>query len=303
MIGLVDSTGTSVVEYNYDAWGKNLFTTGTLATTLGQVNPFRYRGYYFDTESGFYYLQSRYYDPKTGRFINADDTSILQMTQGELLGGNLYAYCGNCPVNMVDDNGHLPKWITDFTRGFIDGFGNAAKGLLNAFLQPLQTLKSILSLKNFISGWFSGLTVGWRILYSIVRGNFYKAGVLYGGHIFRGFVVLVTWAVGQAFVKIAGVIRQTVAVKDLINSVNKFKLSNTITKHIPVRPYMNSTQIIQNIMKAAKPVKDASLKNGYKWSVQGTWWQRGWANVKTGTWELVVDANTKTIVHMLFKPN
>ncbi|MHB1454802.1 MAG: RHS repeat-associated core domain-containing protein [Saccharofermentanales bacterium] len=114
--GFIDSNGTSVVEYNYDAWGKIISTTGTLATTLGQANPFRYRGYYFDTESGFYYLQSRYYDPNTGRFISADDTSILQMTQGELLGGNLYAYCGNCPILYTDplgDFGGIKKLIFD----------------------------------------------------------------------------------------------------------------------------------------------------------------------------------------------
>ena len=107
MISLIDSAGTSVVEYTYDAWGRVFPATGTLASTLGQANPFRYRGYYFDTESGFYYLQSRYYDPMTGRFINADDTSILQMTQGELLGGNLYAYCGNNGVMNVDPDGYV----------------------------------------------------------------------------------------------------------------------------------------------------------------------------------------------------
>ena len=77
---------------------------------VGTANPFRYRGYYYDNESGFYYLQSRYYDPVTGRFLNADGT----LNSGtHFTGFNLFAYCWNNPVNMVDDNGELPKWIVD----------------------------------------------------------------------------------------------------------------------------------------------------------------------------------------------
>ena len=157
------------------------------------------------------------------------------MTQGELLGGNLYAYCGNCPVNMVDNNGHLPKWITDFTRGFIDGFGNAAKGLLNAFLQPLQTLKSILSLKNFISGWFSGLTIGWSILFKIVKGDFYNAGVLYGGHIFQAVVVLITYGA----VKVAGKIKTMLTSTSLWGNLSK-------AAQYGLKPYYTLKTLIKN---------------------------------------------------------
>jgi RHS repeat-associated protein len=85
-------------------------TTDRIAASL---NPFRYRGYYFDTETGFYSLQSRYYDPEIGRFINADDTDILGVEQGSLLQYNLFAYCLNNPVNRTDDSGYLsmPNWL------------------------------------------------------------------------------------------------------------------------------------------------------------------------------------------------
>ena len=73
VIGLIDSSGNQVVSYTYDPWGKVLSVTGTLGTTIGEKNPIRYRGYYYDSETEFYYLQSRYYDPETGRFINADN--------------------------------------------------------------------------------------------------------------------------------------------------------------------------------------------------------------------------------------
>ena len=67
-----DTNGNVVVEYTYDSWGKLISITGSLASTIGVKNPFRYRGYYYDTETSLYYLQARYYDPDICRFISAD---------------------------------------------------------------------------------------------------------------------------------------------------------------------------------------------------------------------------------------
>ena len=78
-----------------------------MATTLGQLNPLRYRGYVYDQETGFYYLQSRYYDPEMGRFINADNANILEARQDEPLGLNLFAYCDNNPINYFDPTGEI----------------------------------------------------------------------------------------------------------------------------------------------------------------------------------------------------
>ena len=99
VIGIINSNGATVVEYKYDAWGNILSVTGSLASTLGAANPFRYRGYYYDTESGWYYLNSRFYDPQVGRFINAD--SYVSTGQG-LSGYNMFAYCLNNPVVRID---------------------------------------------------------------------------------------------------------------------------------------------------------------------------------------------------------
>jgi RHS repeat-associated protein len=111
IIGILNSAGTSVVSYTYDSWGNPISTTGTSAATIGVDNPFRYRGYYFDSETGLFYVGSRYYDPVTSRYLNADDTDILT-AQDELLGKNLFAYCTNNPVNNSDDTGYwkLPNW-------------------------------------------------------------------------------------------------------------------------------------------------------------------------------------------------
>ena len=109
VLGLVDSNGNEVVRYTYDAWGKILSTTGSLASSLGALNPFRYRGYIYDTETGLYYLRSRYYNPTWQRFINAD----------ALVKGNLFNYCSGNPVAYADHPGHAKTLtyynITPFT--------------------------------------------------------------------------------------------------------------------------------------------------------------------------------------------
>lgn len=77
IIGLFDGTDTQVVSYTYGSWGKLVNINWCLKDTVSVKNLYRYRGYYYDTETGFYSLLSRYYDPEIGRFINADDTSYL----------------------------------------------------------------------------------------------------------------------------------------------------------------------------------------------------------------------------------
>ena len=96
-----------MASYCYDAWGKILSSSGDLA----ELNPLRYRGYVYDQETGFYYLQSRYYDPAIGRFINADDVANLG-AEATLLTLDLFSYCANNPVNRydLDGNASLPNW-------------------------------------------------------------------------------------------------------------------------------------------------------------------------------------------------
>ena len=116
VVAILDATGAEVVTYTYDAWGNILTIGGSKATTLGQDNPLRYRGYVYDQETGLYYLQSRYYDPEMGRFISAD--SFTSTGQG-FTGNNMFAYCGNNPVNYLDPEGQdmgaaLDWWLSLF---------------------------------------------------------------------------------------------------------------------------------------------------------------------------------------------
>lgn len=101
ILGIYDDSGNVCAEYSYDAWGR--CTIKGHASDFAQMNPFRYRGYYYDRETGWYYLNSRYYDPEVGRFINADDISYIQPT--DINGLNLFAYCGNNPVMYTDPSG------------------------------------------------------------------------------------------------------------------------------------------------------------------------------------------------------
>ena len=120
VIRIYDGAGAVVANYNYDAWGNVISVTDangatiTDSTHIANVNPLRYRGYYFDSEIGLYYLQSRYYDPVVKRFINADS---LVGANKDILGNNVFAYCSNNPVNYSDPTGHgivknAIKWIS-----------------------------------------------------------------------------------------------------------------------------------------------------------------------------------------------
>ena len=109
VIAIVNASGTKLVEYQYDAWGKVTVASGSNAN-LAAKNPFRYRGYYYDSETGFYYLQSRYYDPQTGRFLNAD---AYADTGDTVLSTNMFAYCENNPVNGADPSGEDAIWLQD----------------------------------------------------------------------------------------------------------------------------------------------------------------------------------------------
>lgn len=127
VIAVANASGVVLTQYTYDAWGNTLTVTGN--TTVAGINPFRYRSYVYDAETGLYYLNSRYYSPKLGRFISADSL----INQGSILGNNMFAYCENNPVNMSDADGNLPKWITGALNVISGAVQMAAGAALGAF--------------------------------------------------------------------------------------------------------------------------------------------------------------------------
>jgi len=126
IVAVYNSNGTKIGTYTYDAWGNFTITltediTPADEAVVNTYNPFRYRGYYYDVETGLYYLQSRYYNPQWGRFINAD--GYVSTGQG-LLGNNMFAYCNNNPVMGIDPQGDITvsKGFTFSLGGFGAGY-------------------------------------------------------------------------------------------------------------------------------------------------------------------------------------
>ena len=113
VVGIVDSAGSLVVEYKYDAWGKPTLvrTLTTAYEVLAELNPFRYRGYVYDEETGLHYLRSRYYCPLIFRFVNADT----------YIWGHVYYYTGNNPINSIDVNGRLFSKIKEMAENIVNG--------------------------------------------------------------------------------------------------------------------------------------------------------------------------------------
>lgn len=156
----IDNAGNLVVRYTYDTWGKLLSIAGSLASTVGEKNPYRYRGYRYGTETGLYYLNSHYYNPDWGRFINAD--SQLNPSLG-LLGINMFAYCGN----NIDLDGHAFMFITGAIgaiAGAVIGVVAAAKSGKNVWAggQPAQKAAETFSKVTLAGTTIANTPIGWQ---------------------------------------------------------------------------------------------------------------------------------------------
>ncbi|MBR7177764.1 MAG: hypothetical protein IKD26_06100 [Clostridia bacterium] len=165
---------TKVAEYAYDAYGKCTIVTDTY--NIARANPFRYRGYYWDSDLELYYLMSRYYDPQTGRFINADS---LEYLDSETIGGlNLYSYCGNNPVMYADPSGHIAISTLILCSLALIGLGLTIGGVAsdnNLMTAIGLTMVAIPALVSGIGALFSG-----AIYLSIIGGITATAGLFTG---------------------------------------------------------------------------------------------------------------------------
>ena len=148
VVQIIDEGGVLQAEYVYSPWGEIISAEGDLA----EINPLRYRGYYYDSETGFYYLQSRYYDPQNHRFINAD--TYASTDSGDAIACNMFAYCGNNPVMRGDEDGEVWSKLVCMLVG-------AAVGALTSALATLTTGGSGRDvLKSAVVGAFAGGVIG-----------------------------------------------------------------------------------------------------------------------------------------------
>ena len=167
IIAIEAGANQPVVNYVYDAWGNHKMVdangdeinASSPYYEIAQANPFRYRSYYFDTETGFYYLPARYYDPAIGRFISQDDYSYLDP---ETINGlNLYAYCLNNPVMYSDPNGHFAITLTAILIGMVTGaaIGFGASAYMD-YADDGQIFNGSTGWKEYLGGTLLGTGVG-----------------------------------------------------------------------------------------------------------------------------------------------
>ena len=173
---IVDGALESRLKCSYDAWGNLTINSDYTVNVdgysrpLSRLNPFYYRGYYYDVETQFYYLQTRYYDPALGRFINPDTIDYLDPES--INGLNLYAYCNNNPIMYTDPTGHMPKWLKG-TLKFLGAVGivvgvtaltvftaGAAAWVLGASTAMIGSVMSGAAIGGLVAG---GLEIGMQL--------------------------------------------------------------------------------------------------------------------------------------------
>jgi len=161
VISIIDIYGDTKVKYTYDAWGKCSIPFDSSNILIGDINPFRYRGYYYDDETNLYYLQSRYYNPEVGRFVNCDEVSYLEINE-LWLSYNLYAYCENEPINNGDHSG---KWLLRVICSVAAGavFGGVALAICN-LLKLTKKQKKRISLAFSALGVLLGALLGVKVI-------------------------------------------------------------------------------------------------------------------------------------------
>ena len=192
IIGLLDKDGKAVVRYTYDSWGQVVKIEGTLKDKVGARNPFRYKGYYYDVETGLYYCRSRYYDPAIRRFISADDTQVLRDNLDMLGEKNLYAYCDDNPITRSDSDGQLWHKLVEIAAGAVIG---AALNVVTGGIAATVTGQKY-TLKDMMAAAAAGAIAGG---FSVAKHSSLKVlGAIAGGLFSAGYTILCSYTRGDS---------------------------------------------------------------------------------------------------------
>ena len=282
------ATGQIVATYSYDAWGKCTVTNAT-GYAVGDKNPFRYRGYYYDTETGFYYVSSRYYDPEIGRFINADDIAYLGM--GGLTSYNLFAYCGNNPVMGYDPYGTFDwssfgkgaGWLAIGITAICVGVSVLTCGVAAPAMMAVAAVTvtaGALTAVNGVSELGEAATGHNFVRDDVFRGN-EKAYDVYSN---------TTAAVAEIGTAICGgwTAKNAPRIK-AYNNIQNYNYTGTISDvtHMS-RPYANSVLTQKQVIKYGKMTKDSF---GYVFSAMGS------VNGKEKLWRLGINTAKGLVWH------
>ena len=289
--GLVDANGASVVNYFYDSWGNMLNITGSMAASLGRDNPYRFKGYYYDEETGMYYLKSRYYQPEICRFISADDENVLNIEQGNLNQFNLYLYCLNNSVNRVDETGNIS--VSALLRGLGNAFtgfsaiGIGATVIACGVATPVMLGIAVATVAVGVLTTVNGASD----LGEAFAGKNVVKDVVFNGNTkkYNTYSAAVATAATIGTIVCGGWVAKNIPRIKAYNNVQNYKYTKTISdaKHMR-RVYNNSTLIQKQIIKYGKMQKDSF---GYVFSVKGN------VNGRTAVWRLGINVKRKMVWH------
>ena len=314
VISLHEPDGNTVARYIYDAWGnhKVLDDDGVENTNLsfiGNINPIRYRGYYYDVETKLYYLNTRYYDPETGRFISADTLSIIDETQADINGLNLYMYCGNNPVMRIDPSGMA--WWNPFTWSqetwtkigltvlvvaavvalsiATAGAGAAVTGMIGGFWGAV--------IGGAVGGAISG-AIGGAALSIISQGITNGYGNIDWGAV--GIATLIGAGTGALFGGIVGGFRYVRAVNHLkSNGFSADKIDDIMSsfKGTPkLKTIKSGTTVFRVHGGSAGPVSNWVSPKTYSNPIQAFALKAEWGNTATELSKIVLTENVKVLV-------
>ena len=302
VVRIVNASGVTVGTYSYDAWGKVTVNYGSVsnATTITDANPLRYRGYYYDTESGFYYLQSRYYDPQIGRFINADDTAYLG-ADGTPLGYNLFAYCKNKPVMGYDPSGAFDwgslaqggGWLATGVAALVVGVSVLTCGVAAPAMMAVAAITVAAGAATAVNGVS-------EIGEAFTGYNAVRDGVFQGNSTAYNVYAYSTAAVAQVGAAICGGWMAKNAPRiEAYNNIQNYEYGNSAARHIGQRSYYDSTLLQKQIIKYGNMTNEG---NGvYTFRISGSSFNAVQQSMHQGTWELTVINSMKLIGHFLLE--
>ena len=307
---IFNANGYLVARYVYDAWGNHTVydANGNINTDenfIGNINPFRYRSYYYDTETKLYFLKTRYYDPEVGRFISPD--SIEYLDPETINGLNLYAYCLNNPIGYSDPYGTW-SW-SSFWRGLgyiITGVGAIVAGALvmasGVALVPMLIAAGV----TIGAGALTTINGAAEIGEAIGGYNYMKDGVFGGNTAAYNIYAGVTDGIAMVGSIICGAWLKVNAPRiQAYKNIASYEFSGTLSKsdHL-ARSYQQSTLLQKNIIKFGKMVKETPGR--YRFTIDGSF-SIGWVSYGIGKsvqhpvmWKIVVDITKQIIYHAGF---
>ena len=256
VIAIVDRDSETVARYSYDAWGVPEIKSDLSECLIADINPFRYRGYYYDSEIGMYYLQSRYYDAGVGRFISPDDPTIFNNSSNMAnMSTNKYCYCQNSPSNDTDECGTIAGTIVKMIGNFLWGM---LGGMLGLYLANVTL--NIASGQNNI--YEKNDTWGKYIAEGVKSGAFaifgsklvYKIMAVVGASVLKQFVDMLISKKSFNFREFLIDIFIGIAVVLLIH------FGSSILKKLSSKKKKNSSKWIEKIKEIIKKIADYLIK-------------------------------------------